>query len=128
MRRTCIGLILAASVFSARAQEASQASSALSLMPLAVVAVPSVALVGSAALTVVAVEVSAAGTVWVLERASDGARLSLQLAGSSVVAVGSVLVVTALSAGWLLSQAGRVLCFIPNQIGTALMHDERVTR
>jgi hypothetical protein len=37
-------------------------------------------------------------------------------------------VVTALSAGWILSAAGNAVCFIPNQIGAALLHNERVTR
>lgn len=131
MKRTWMGLLLAATLATAggvRAHGASQASSALSLLPVAVVvAAPSAVLSGGAVLTVVAVQASAEGTVWVLERASDGARLSLQLAGGSVLASGAVVAVTAVSTGWLLSQAGRVICFIPNQIGQALLHNERVT-
>lgn len=104
-------------------------ASALSLLPVAVsAAAPSMLLAGGVALTVVAVEASAAGTVWVLERASDGARFSLQLAGGAVVAVGTGLAVVALSTGWVLSEAGRALCFVPNEIGASLRYNEQVTR
>jgi len=47
---------------------------------------------------------------------------------ASGLAVGAVLAVTVISTGWILSQAGRVVCFVPNQIGAALMHGERITR
>lgn len=130
--KTWMGLLLAAALATAggvRAHGASEASSALSLLPVAVVvAAPAAVLSGGAVLTVVAVQASAEGTVWVLERASDGARLSLQLAGGALLASGTAVAVTAVASGWLLSQAGRVICFIPNQIGQALLHNERVTR
>ena len=107
--------------------------SALSMLPVAVsVTAPVAVLSAGAALTVVAVEGSAAGTVWVLERASDGVRGSLTLSGElargASVAVGSAVLVTALSAGWLLSSAGKAIAFVPNEIGRALLHNERVTR
>ena len=72
-----------------RAQAQSDASVALSLMPVAsvvvaasavgasataAVAVPAALSVGGSTLTVIAVEASADGTVYLLERASDGAR------------------------------------------------------
>jgi hypothetical protein len=130
---TSIGLAAALALTTAaapaRAHGASEASSALSLLPVAVVvAAPSAVLSGGAVLTVVAVQASAEGTVWVLERASDGARLSLRLAGGAVVASGAVIAVTTLASGGLLSEAGHALCFIPNQIGQALLYNERVTR
>ena len=103
--------------------------SAISLLPVAVViAAPSLVLSAGATLSVVAVEASAEGTVWVLERASDGARASVRLAGQSAVAVGTGVVVTAMSAGWLLSAAGQAIAFIPNEIGKSLLYNERVTR
>lgn len=108
-------------------------ASALSMLPLAVsVAAPSVLLVGGAAFTVVAVEAASNGTVWVLERASDGVQTSVTVsgavAGGASLAVGAAVVVTAVSAGWILSAAGQVIAFVPNEIGRALMHHERVTR
>ena len=83
-------------------------------------------------LTVVAVEASATGALWVLERASDGARatvkLSAQAAGALSVAAGTAVVVTAVSTGWVLSTASRAIAFIPNEIGAALLYNERVTQ
>jgi hypothetical protein len=35
--------------------------------------------------------------------------------------------VAAVSTGWILSAGGRALCFIPNEVGRALLHHERVT-
>ena len=50
------------------------------MLPVAVsVAAPVMILSAGAVLTVVAVEATSAGTVWVLERASDGARASVRL-------------------------------------------------
>lgn len=115
-----------------RAQGASEAS-ALSALPVAVSVVAPVALLSAgAALTVVAVEAASDGTVWVLERASDGARASItvsgQVAGGVSVVAGTAVMVTAFSAGWVLSAAGQAICFIPNEVGKALLYHERVTR
>lgn len=125
----CVGASgLAAGPAAARGADPSEAS-ALSLLPVAlVVAVPAGLLSGGAMLTVRSVEAAADGSVWVLERASDGARLSVKLAGGASVAVGAAVEVTALSTGWVLSTAGRVLCVVPNAVGQALLHHERVSR
>jgi hypothetical protein len=104
-------------------------ASALSLLPVAVsVAAPAMLLVGGVMLTVVAVEVSAAGSVWVLERASDGARASLRFTGHALAASGTAVMVTAVATGWVLSAAGAAIAFVPNEIGRALLHNERITR
>ena len=104
-------------------------ASALSMLPLAVsVAAPVMVLSAGAALTVVAVDASAHGAVWVLERASDGARASVQLAGHASVGLGTVVVATALSTGWVLSAAGEAIAFIPNELGAALLYNERLSR
>jgi hypothetical protein len=126
----CIALTLAATVSPARAHAGpSDASLLLSALPVAVsVAAPVSLLSAGAALTVVSVQASALGTVWVLERASDGARISLQFAGDAVSAVGTGVVVLAMSTGWVLSAAGQALCFIPNEIGASLLHNEQVLR
>ena len=109
------------------------ALSALSALPIAVsVAAPVAIVSGGALLTLVAVEAASDGAVWVLERASDGARagvrLSAQAAGGLSVAAGTVIVVTAISTGCVLSAAGRAIAFVPNAIGNALLYNERVTR
>jgi hypothetical protein len=104
-------------------------ASALSLLPVAVsVAAPVAILSAGAMLTVVAVEASAVGTVWVLERASDGARASVNLASNAVVGLGTAVMVTAVSAGWVLSAAGEAIAFIPNELGGALLYNERISR
>jgi hypothetical protein len=108
-------------------------ASALSMLPIAVsVAAPVMILSAGAMLSVVAVEATSAGTVWVLERASDGARASVTLgtaaAGGLSLALGTAVVVTAFSAGWVLSAAGRAIAYIPNEIGAALLYNERITR
>ena len=104
-------------------------ASALSVLPVAVsVAAPVMIVSAGAALTVVAVEASATGTVWMLERASDGARASIQLSGHAVAGVGTVLLATAVSTGWVLSAAGEAIAFIPNELGNALLYNERIYR
>ena len=108
-------------------------ASALSALPIAVsVAAPVVLLSAGAVLSVVAVESSAAGALCVLERASDGARTTLRLSGQAAaglsLAAGTVVVVTAVGTGWVLSTASRAIAFVPNEIGNALLYNERVTR
>jgi hypothetical protein len=129
---TAVALALAAPLHT-RAQGALSEASALSMLPVAVSVVAPVALLSAgAALTVVAVEATSAGTVWVLERASDGARASVTLSGQVVggvsVVAGTAVLVTAFSAGLVLSAAGQAIAYIPNEIGKALLHNERIVR
>jgi hypothetical protein len=124
---------LATTTLGARAHSDLSDASALSALPVAVsVAAPVMLLAGGVALTVVSVHASAHGTAWVLERASDGARATLHfsghVAGASLAAAGTALVVTALSTGWVISAAGQAIAFVPNQIGASLLYNERVTR
>jgi len=127
-------------------QAQSDASVALSLMPVAsvvvaasavgasataAVAVPAALSVGGSTLTVIAVEASADGTVYLLERASDGARASIKVAGRAAdgvsKAVGTSVLVSVIGTGVVLSAAGEVLAFVPNAIGRALLHNERLS-
>ncbi|MDP4299960.1 hypothetical protein [Leptothrix discophora] len=112
--------------------DASAASSAALSLPVAAVASTGfVVLGGAAVLTVVAVQASATGTVWVLERASDGARVVLRFSGrlarGAAVGAGTALSVTTVAAGTLLSASGELLCFVPRPEASALMHDQRLT-
>lgn len=132
-----------ATSFNARAQAELSAVSALSALPVAsvavgasaaagaIVAVPVVLSTAGAVLVVKAVESTARGTLYVLERASDGARASIEvlgrgMAGASLVAGASVLV-SVVAAGTVLSVAGEAIAFIPNALGRALLHNERLT-
>ena len=129
-----------------QAHAQSEASAALSMLPVAsvvgaasvagsaasaVVALPAALSVGGAALSVVAVEASVDGTVYILERASDGARASVRLSGraanSASVVVGTAVTVSVIGAGVVLSAAGEVLAFVPNAIGRALLYNERLS-
>ncbi len=114
-------------------RDAASEASALSMLPIAVsVAAPVGLALSGAGFVVVAVSAVAEGTVWVLERASDGARLSVTLSAASVggasLAVGATVQFIACSTGWVLSAAGKAIAFIPNEIGKALLYNERVTR
>lgn len=122
----------------------SEASIALSLAPVALSvgvvsatgvalsAVPLAVLSAGTALVIVSVEVIGGATVWVLERVSDGVRISVRTAGrlseGARGAAGAAVYVSVIGAGTLLSTAGEVIAFIPNEIGKALLHHEKVTR
>lgn len=130
----CVSLAMlgAAPPLMAHPNQASEAS-ALSMLPVAVsVTAPAMLVSGTVALSVVAIQATADGVVWVLERASDGARISVKWAslslGMASVVVGAVVTVTAVSAGWLLSTAGEVIALVPNTLGRALLHHEEVLR
>lgn len=132
LRRLAAALALAASL-GAQAHPTPSDASAVSMLPFAVsVAAPVAFLSAGAVLTVVSVQSAAVGTIVVLERASDGARASIELAGRAgtglSIAAGTSVVVTAISTGWVLSSASEAIAFIPNQIGAALLYNERITR
>lgn len=127
---TSLALALAGS---AQAHSVASELSAMSMLPVALsVAAPLGLLSAGAVFTVVAVEAVSEGTVWVLERASDGARASVTLSGAAAGGVsllsGAAVVATAFSAGWVLSAAGKAVAFIPNEVGKALLYSERITR
>jgi len=126
----------------ARAHGEASAVSAVSALPLAsvvvgtgaaasaVAAVPVVLSTAGAVLVVKTVESTVRGTVVVLERASDGAQASIELgaraAGAASLAAGTLVTVSVIGAGVLLSAAGEVIAFIPNALGRALLHNERL--
>nr|WP_315465033.1 hypothetical protein [uncultured Rhodoferax sp.] len=127
--------------FYAYSQTDASAQSAVSAMPLAsvvgasagaVLAIPVAFSTAGAVLVIKGVEASAKGTVYVLERMSDGARASVEVSGKAAsavsTAVGTVVYVSVISAGVVLSVAGTVIAFIPNEIGKALLHNERVSQ
>jgi hypothetical protein len=130
----------------AYANDAASAVSAASALPVAsvvvsgyaasaasgaVIALPVALSVGGATLIVKSVELSARGAVCVLERASDGTRVTLDLASragrKTSIAVGDAMTVSTISAGATISLAGEAIAFVPNELGRALLHNERVT-
>jgi hypothetical protein len=111
---------------------ASTELSEASLVPIAIsVALPVVLVAGAGSIVVTGVEASAQGTVWVVENVADGVKGSICFAGrvigASAVAVGTVIVVTTVATGMVLSAAGHVVAFIPNEVGRTLSYNQRVT-
>ena len=123
-------LIALVAVPAAQAQsDISEASLGLSALPVAIsVAAPVAILSGTMALTVVSVNAVVDGTVWVLERASDGVRISVRFVGNVVVATGTVCALSVVATGTIISAAGRAVAFIPNEVGKSLLYNERVSR
>ena len=116
----------------AQAQSSRELSEA-SLVPVAIsVAVPVVLVAGVGSIAVTGVQASAEGTVWVVENVADGVKGSIcfagRMVGAAAVAVGTVIVVTAVATGMVLSTAGRVIAFVPNEIGRTLSYNQRVSR
>lgn len=126
----------------AHAQGGASALSSLSALPVAslvggsavagsLAAVPLALSVTGAVLTVRAVEASANGVVLMLERASDGARASVELVGRGLaglaIGVGTVLGCSVVGTGVVLSVASEAIAFLPNALGRALLHDERLS-
>lgn len=145
-RRQALGTLLAGALLATAAQPGSAARERpgrggsepgarmgeVAVVPLAQsVAAPAGLFAGGATLRLVAVGAVADGAVWVLERASDGQRASVRVAEATApgapVPMATTVTVAALSTGWILSAGGRALCFIPNVVGRALLHQERVT-
>lgn len=145
-----VALCLASAAIPARAQYGlSEASAYSTALPVAVVvslgagasvtagasaigvvAVPVALSVTGATLVVRSVEASATGIVCVLERASDGARVSIQMAHRDAAkfgaAVGATVGVSVMASGILLVKAGEAVVYIPNALGRALTHNERL--
>ena len=143
----CAGTITASAGFSSKSYAQSEASVTLSLLPVASVVVTGVGASTAAGASVAApvilsavgavfvvklVEVTARGTVYVLERASDGARVSVEIAAQGVkhtaLSAGTAIAVSVIGSGIVLSALGEAIAFIPNELGRALLHNERITR
>ncbi|WP_189458577.1 hypothetical protein [Jeongeupia chitinilytica] len=66
-----------------------------------------------------------------VEKASDGSRYVINASEARLkalgVAVGTSVRVTAESTGYVLVASGQMLAFIPNEVGTALLHQSRVS-
>jgi len=145
MKAKITALVLAAGTLCStalHAQSELSALSALSILPVASVvgtasaaagasvALPALVLTVGSVLVVQAIEAGVYGSVYVLERASDGARVSIEISGragqASAAAVGQAVTVTVLASGVLLSTAAEVIAFLPNALGEALLYNERL--
>lgn len=127
-----LALVLAAApAFAADGASDASTASALSADGSAMVVNGSLmAANGSGVVIVKSVEASAETVQFLVEGAANGVsatvRLSGRAAGEASLAVGQVLEVTAVSTGVMLVASGKVLAFIPNEAGKALLHHSRV--
>lgn len=117
----------------ARAQSEASRISEESLVPVAIsVALPVVLVAGAGSIVVTGVQASADGVVWFVENVGDGVNGSIRFAADAVsataVVAGTVVAVTVVATGMLLSAAGHVIAFIPNEIGRSLSYNQRVSR
>jgi hypothetical protein len=66
----------------------------------------------------------------VLEKAADGSKATVQFSGKALegmsLAAGMAVEVVAMAAGHALVASGKVIAFLPNEAGKALLHHSRV--
>lgn len=133
--KTVAALLLACTAFSAQAahpQSGSEVSQASNLVAggSALVVGGSLASVAGAGLVVVgSVTVVGESVIIVLEGASAAASVTLKLSGQALqgvsLAAGTAVSVVMLATGTMLVCAGKVIAFIPNEAGKALIHQSR---
>jgi hypothetical protein len=131
--RHAVSLAAALAFAASAAAQPSRELSEASLVPVAIsVALPVVLVAGVGSIVVTGVEASAQGTVWVVENVADGVKGSIcfagRVVGAAAVSVGTVIVVTVVATGMVLSAAGHVIAFIPNEIGRSLSYNQRVSQ
>jgi hypothetical protein len=139
-------MVASSTLVSAAAHAQSEVSAAVSMLPIAsvvvagagasmaagaLVSIPIALSVTGSYLIVKTIESTARGTIYVLERASDGASAVIEMVGHGIhgasLVVGSALTVTAISAGVILIASGAAIAFVPNEIGRSLLRNERIT-
>ena len=149
LRRSVLTLAASAALLGAsvaHAQQGSEASIALSGLPFASAALSaeglstsgseglseaalSTVLVGGS-LVVESVEASADAVTYIIKNVAKGTSVVVKVsatgAGALSVAAGTAVEASTFAAGTILSAAGKVIAYIPNQVGKALLHNERV--
>jgi hypothetical protein len=125
-------LILACATAPAAAESAgrgSQGSETLSAGSGMVVWGSASILAGSGMLVVAGLEAAGESVHLVLKGASEAGEVSIrvsgELAAAASLAVGSVVVVTAEATGYALSAAGKLIAFVPNEVGRSLLYHGR---
>ena len=87
---------------------------------------------GAGSLVVASVETVGDGSVVILKAAGKASTATVAFSGRAArdasLVVGASVEMVALSTGYLLVTAGRVLAFVPNEMGKALLHSSRIER
>jgi hypothetical protein len=130
MKRLLLATLLGLACAGASA-DASAPSKAISEVAGSVV-LGSIAVVGVTGSVVVDSVASVAdGIEVVLEGAGQASRATVRLSGDAArglsIGAGTVLQVVAMSAGHALVLSGKVIAFIPNEVGQALLHHARAS-
>ena len=109
----------------------SEASELSAVGSASVIAGSVMAIVGTGELIVESIQWLAEGGKCVLKGSAEVGRvvilLPVKVAGGVSLAVGQTVQVTAGASGWLLTKAGEVIAFIPNEVGRALLFSEPVS-
>jgi hypothetical protein len=131
MKRLLIVTLLSLACTAAQAKGDASGPSRLSGDASATVVAGSLLSVAAAgSVVVIGVQASAEGVELVLQGASEAGAATVRLSGQAArglsIATGTVLEVVATSTGHVLVLSGKALAFIPNELGKALLHHERV--
>lgn len=131
MKRTLVATLLALSCATGMAADGSQSVShdigdlsgvvvAGSLLPVFI----------GGSLVVESVETFGDGIEVVLKGAADGSKATVRFSGKTLegvsLATGTAVSAVAMSAGHALVVSGKVIAFLPNEAGKALLHHSRV--
>jgi hypothetical protein len=131
MKRLLLATLFGLACAGAHAADASAPSRAASELAGSVVvgSIVAVGLTGSA--VVESATAVGDGIEVVLEGAGEASRATVRLSGAAArglsIGAGTVLQVVAMSAGHALVLSGKVLAFIPNEVGQALLHHARAS-
>jgi hypothetical protein len=131
MKRTLITTLLVLACTTGQAADGSQAVSRdLGSLAASVVVGSVLTVAGASSLVVESVQTVADGVEVVLSSAVDGSKATLQFSGKALegasLAAGTAVSVVAMSAGHALVVSGKVIAFLPNEAGKALLHHSRV--
>lgn len=130
MNRLLIAIVATFAFASAHAEDAStNASQSLGDASAMVVGGTLMSVAGTASLVVASAAMVGDGIELVLEGAAGASVATVRLSGAAArglsVAAGTALDVVAVSTGHMLVLSGKVLAFIPNEAGKALLHHAR---
>jgi hypothetical protein len=129
MKRLLFATLLGLACASASAADPSAPSRAISEVTGSLVAGSIIAVGVTGSVVVESVQAVGDGIEVVLEGAGQASRATVHLSGEAArglsIGAGTVLQVVAMSAGQALVLSGKVLAFIPNEVGQALLHHAR---
>jgi hypothetical protein len=130
MNRLLVALLSTFAFALAHAEDAStNASQSLSDASATVVDGTLLSVVGAGSVVVASARLAGDGIELVLEGAAGASVATVRLSGAAArglsIAAGTTLDVVAVSTGHMLVLSGKVLAFIPNEAGKALLHHAR---